>query len=245
MPSGGIFWRWQGANTMQGTHLVQGRRQRGWTQAEAAARLQVSQSYLSRLEQGARPVPPALARRAVQVLQLPATALPLAAEGYEARPVTPAALATQLAALGYPGLAYLQPRHRPANPAATLLAALNTEHLEMRLVEALPWLVWRYPEMDWHWLIQEAKRHDCQNRLGYVVSLARQLAEQAGETDKAASLAQTEAVLAPSRLAREDTLCHNHLTAAEQAWLRRYRPAEAAFWNLLTDSTTAQLNHSA
>ena len=107
---------------MQARDLSQGREKRGWTQAQAAARLRVSQSYLSRLEQGARPVPHDLARRAIKVYQLPATARPLAPANYEAVALTPAVLAAQLAALGYPGLAYRAPRRAPDNPAAVLLA---------------------------------------------------------------------------------------------------------------------------
>lgn len=230
---------------MQAIDLAQGREKRGWTQAQAAARLQVSQSYLSRLEQGRRPVPARLARRAIQVLNLPPTAQPLATDNYDVPVLTPAALAAHLAALGYPGLAYQTPHHAPDNPATVLLAALGYEHLEMRLVEALPWVVWRYPGLDWGWLINAAKLRDCQNRLGFIVGLARQGAEQAGETDKATLLAQQETKLAHSRLAREDTLCHNQLPASEQKWLRTHRPAEAAFWNLLTDLSVAQLNYAA
>jgi transcriptional regulator with XRE-family HTH domain len=230
---------------MQARDLSRGRKKRGWTQAQAAARLRVSQSYLSRLEQGARPVPEGVARRALKVYQLPATARPLAFANYEVGALTPAQLAAQLAALGYPGLAYRTPRRAPDNPAGVLLAALSHQHLEMRLVEALPWLVWRYPEMNWPWLINAAKLRDCQNRLGFVVGLARQLAEQNGETIKAALLQQTEAALAQSRLAREDTLCHAGLSTAERNWLRGQRPPEAAFWNLLTDMAAAQLSYAA
>ena len=230
---------------MQSSDLSQGREKRGWTQAQAAARLQVSQSYLSRLEQGRRPVPERLARRAVKLFQLPATAQPLVAGNYEIAALTQAMLAAQLAALGYPGLAYQTPRRAPDNPAAVLLAALSCEHLEIRLAEALPWVVWRYPEMDWRWLVNAAKLRDCQNRLGFIVGLARQLAEQAGESDKAALLAQTETTLARSRLAREDTLCRQDLSATEQTWLREHRPAEAVFWNLLTDLSAPQLAYAA
>lgn len=229
---------------MQAADLRQGRTNRGWSQAEAAARLRVSQSYLSRLEQGARPVPERLARRALGILQLPATARPLPAGHYEIPALSPAALAIQLAALGYPGLAYQKISRAPDNPAVVLLAALSHRHLEMRLVEALPWLVGRYPQMAWPWLVPAAKLHDCQNRLGFVVGLARELAEQAGATARAALLRLPEIALAHSRLAREDTLCHDDLAVAERAWLRSHRPAEAVFWNLLTDLTAAQLAYA-
>ena len=58
---------------------------------------------------------------------------------------------------------------RPNNPAALLFAALKMRDLERRLSEALPWVVWRYSDLDWEWLVREAKLHDLQNRLGFVV----------------------------------------------------------------------------
>jgi hypothetical protein len=84
------------------------------------------------------------------------------------------ALARQLAGLGYPGFAHL--RGRKANPAAVLLEALVQEDLEVRLAEALPWVVLTYPDMDWPWLIREVKLRDVQNRLGFVVAMTRDLA---------------------------------------------------------------------
>src|ERR1700675_1132159 len=62
------------------------------------------------------------------------------------------------------------------NPAEVLLGALAQDDLEPRLVEALPWLVLRYSTLDWSWVVREAKVRDLQNRLGFVVGLARQLA---------------------------------------------------------------------
>ena len=51
------------------------------------------------------------------------------------------------------------------------------------------------------------------------------------------------AVLDRSRLAKEDTLCHDSLTEAERKWLRVNRPPEAAHWNLLTDMKAENLPH--
>ena len=99
--------------------------------------------------------------------------------------------------------------------------------------------------MDWHWLIRAAKVYDLQNRLGFVVSVARRLAEANGEREKAALLAQHEAELEPSRLAREDTLCHDSLTVAERRWLRKHRSPEARRWRLLTDLSPEHLSHAA
>jgi hypothetical protein len=50
--------------------------------------------------------------------------------------------------------------------------------LEVRVVEALPWLVAEYSDLDWAWLMREAKLGDVQNRLGFLVTLGRQLAEK-------------------------------------------------------------------
>jgi hypothetical protein len=63
-----------------------------------------------------------------------------------------------------------------------------------------------------------------QNRLGYVVILARQVAEQRGDIVAADRLHQVQEVLDRARLVREDTLCQESLSDAE----RRH-------WNLLTD----------
>ena len=65
------------------------------TQKQAAARLGVSQPYLSLLEKGERKLPPELAKKAFSALRLPATALPLLGT-----PVRPRAdLGRQLAGL--------------------------------------------------------------------------------------------------------------------------------------------------
>jgi hypothetical protein len=156
----------------------------------------------------------------------------------------PQLLAEQLAGLGYPGFAYVRPR-RKSNPAQVLLAALSQPDLEARLTEALPWVVYRYPEMDWEWLLLRAKQFELQNRLGYVTHLARRLAETRQEKDKAAALAETESRLDRARLVREDTLCRESLSAAERAWLRDHRPPAARHWNLLCDLAPEHLDHAA
>jgi hypothetical protein len=77
-------------------------------------------------------------------------------------------------ALGYEPFAYL--RGRLSNPAAVLLAALCQSDLPARVVEALPWLALHFPDLNRDWLVERAKLHDVQNRLGYVVTLAAQVA---------------------------------------------------------------------
>lgn len=235
--------------------LKTARKAKGWTQAEVSRRLQVTQAYISMMERGQRPASPRVLRRTLRVLALPPTALPLPEV---AAPVVYSQqfFAEQLAALGYPGFAYLRfaylrggggGRRVRLNPAELLLSMLMGDQLESRLVEALPWLPYRYAEMDWDWLVKQAKLHDVQNRLGFVVHLARQLAERHGHLSPspsaAATLARVLSTLGAARLAKEDTLCHASLTQAERRWLRVNRPPEAQEWNLLTDMKVEHLVH--
>jgi len=117
--------------------------------------------------------------------------------------------------------------------------------LESRVTEGLPWLALKYTDMNWDWLVRNAKQHDLQNRLGFAVTLARGVAERTKATDKARQLKGQETRLERSRLAREDTFCHDSLTAAERRWLREARSPEAEHWNLLTDLRADHLSYGA
>lgn len=195
--------------------LKKARMERGWSQQEAAARLGVSQAYLSLLESGRRNATP-LAHRLMRVYDLPPTVLPI----QEVREnVTPDLLARELASLGYPGFAHLRGRARKANPAEFLLTALGQQNLEARVAEGLPWLVLRYPDMPLDWLVREARARTLQNRLGFVVTLGR----RAGRRDDLQSLEET---LADSRLEKEDSFC-KELNQAERRWLREHSSEEA------------------
>jgi transcriptional regulator with XRE-family HTH domain len=227
---------------MNGHDLREARRKKGWTQEETAEKLGVTQAYLSMLESGRRPMPYALARRAVETLDAPPTALPLRAEVFET-PVESEKLGLQLASLGYPGFAHLRAKAR-RNPAEVLLTALNTANLETRVTEGLPWLALAYADMDWDWMVQNAKLLDRQNRLGFVVTLASQLASKSSDLHGSRRLREYAAVLERSRLVKEDTLCHDSMTEAEKKWLRTNRPEEAAHWNLLTDMKAENLPHA-
>jgi transcriptional regulator with XRE-family HTH domain len=229
---------------MTGQQLREARRQKGWNQLQAAGRLGVSQTYLSLLEAGIRRVPNKLSIKAVRVYGLSAAHLPVAAALDETPVADERQLARQLAALGYPGLSHLKSRGRKRNPADLLLSALGNDNLDSRLVEALPWIVLKFPDLNWPWLTSAARLNDLQNRLGYVTSVARRLAELHGESEKAALLASEEAALEQSRLVREGTLCHDSLTDAERRWLRKNRPPEARHWRLLTDLTPEHLDHA-
>jgi transcriptional regulator with XRE-family HTH domain len=195
-----------------------------------AERLGVTQAYVSMLEQGRRTVPPELQPDVVRVYGLGPTALPVERES---RPLTNAEVVAALASLGYEPFGYVR-RRRRRNPAELLLGALRQQDLESRAAEALPWLVFTYPDLDWEWLQREAKLADVQNRLGFVVTLARQFAEQKNDATLATQLRARERELEHSRLAREDTLAHDSFTQAERRWLREHRSPEAAHWNLLT-----------
>ncbi len=203
--------------------LKKARVDRGWSQQEAAARLGVSQAYLSLLESGRRSAAP-LARKLMQVYDLPPTVLPV----QEVREnVTADLLAHELASLGYPGFAHLHGRAKKANPAEFLLTALGQRNLEARVAEGLPWLVLRYPDLPRDWLVREARARTLQNRLGFVVTLGRRV----GRRDDLKSLEQT---LADSKLEREDSFC-KELNDAERGWLREHSSEEAKQWHLLSN----------
>lgn len=230
---------------MNGTVLKNARRERGWTQQHAAAVLGVTQAYVSMLESGRRALPRRHARRLVSRLRLAPTALPLTAEAAPASAPSEV-VRDELAALGYPGFAYLR-RSGAAkhNPAQVLLTGLSAPELDRRVAEGLPWLVYAFAELDRDWLNGNAKMRDCQNRLGFTLVVAAGVARRAGDEPRAQSLEQWERELEASLLAKEGTYCHETMTAAERAWLRERRPPEARKWNLLTDLTAEQLAHAA
>jgi transcriptional regulator with XRE-family HTH domain len=221
---------------MTGAEVREARTQRGWRQAELAHRLSVSQGYVSLLEGSRRPVPRHMAPKLAKVLQLSASSLPVESE---AAPLDSDAAARALGSLGYGGFRYLG-RHRLLNPAEVAVRVLRSREVEARVVEALPWLFVRYPDLDWRWLVREAKADDLQNRLGFLVTVARQLAERKGDLETARKLATRERELENSRLQREDSF-REVMTDAERRWLRERRPADAARWNVLTNLTAEAL----
>lgn len=222
---------------MDPARLQDARRQSGFTQLEAARRLGVSQPYLSQLEGGTRPLTTALARRAASLYGLSPTALPL--------PESPGAadsdrLARDMAALGYPRFAHVRGA-RPRNPALVLFEALALPELDPRVLEALPWLIRSYPDLAWHWLLPRVKMADLQNRLGFLVALAREIAATERATDTVSKLAEIEARLEPSRLVREDPFGFASMPQPEREYRRTRRSALAAHWNVLSMLTADQL----
>ena len=232
---------------MTGTLLREARRKKRWTQRQAAVALGVTQAYLSMLEKGRRGVSGRFAGKALRVLGLPPTAVPLRDQDEGgSRSERRRDFGTELGVLGYPGFSYLRAsrRKQARNPAEVLLGALSEPDLDARVAEGLPWLVLRYVDMDWSWLTDNAKLGDLQNRLGFAVSLASELAEMRNDSETVAALQSRLPVLEKARLAREDTFCHESLTVAEKMWLRQHRSATAAHWNLLTDMRAEHLEHA-
>jgi transcriptional regulator with XRE-family HTH domain len=224
--------------------LRSARKALAWTQTQAASRLGVSQAYLAMLETGKRPLNPAFIRRAAEVYELPPGEVP-PSDVYRYRADASQDLAVDLAALGYPGFAYLRPaRWKAKNPAQVLLDALGEADLEARLVEALPWLAVQFAPFDDRWLVRQAKLRDLQNRLGFVVELARGLAERAHDEEKAQALRGLEGRLERSRLVFEDTLCKT-VREPQRRWLAERRSESARRWNLLTDWTLNALRYPA
>ncbi len=227
---------------MTAAELKNARKASSWTQVQAAARFGVTQAYLSMVERGERAVSSDLASRAAEVFEVPATALPL--PEYQTRAHDAGFFQAMLGSLGYPGFAYLRGLARQ-NPTELLMEALDSDDLDSRVTEAMAWLPLTYPHLNWDWLTANAKLRDRQNRLGFVVALARQAAERDGSSQLEQELATHVAKLEPSRLVKEDTLCRESMTRAERTWLREHRPKLAAHWNLLTDLTVEQLDHVA
>ena len=216
--------------------LREARKRLGWSQQKAAGILRVSQSYLSMLEMGERSLPDDLARKFVRAYRLPPTSLPPTQDPWTPRRLDPQELAKQLADLGYPGFAYLREKHSTKNPAEVLLDALAQDRLEARLFEALPWLLLHYWTMDTNWLVEQAKLHDLQNRLGFVATLARNATRRAPDNNsRRSALESLESSLRHSLLAREESIGSTGLSETERSWLRKHRSAEAKQWNLLTN----------
>ena len=152
---------------MTGAQVRAVRERLGLTQQQAARRWRLSQAYVSLVEHGKRPAPDRLAALLARTEPRMATGLPLEA-------AVPAAedLTRRLGALGYPEFTYLADPRDLANPAAVVLATLKMPVVPARVTEALPWLLVTFADLDWGWLMDQAKLANVQNRLGYLLGLA-------------------------------------------------------------------------
>ncbi len=194
--------------------VLQWRKRNGLTQLNAASLLGVSQPYLSLLEKGARPLTAALRDR------MKVTRGKVEGGRSDDR------FRAQLSALGYSGFAHVtksRPKPRAADFLMTVLSRLGAD---ARVVEALPWLVGTYQnQLDFRWLVRQAKLQNLQNRLGFLLQVA-------GVDTPEGLLAVSE--LERARLLQEDTLCWDSMPAATREWMRNNRTPLAEHWNVLT-----------
>jgi transcriptional regulator with XRE-family HTH domain len=219
-----------------------GRKKAGLTQVTAARSLGVSQPYLSQLEKGLRVASDPLARRAARLYELPPTVLPL--PGGNVRDVSPNDLQRRFAALGYPGFEHVR-SGAVTNPAEAVLNAVVKRDLDTRLVEAVPWVLSTYTDLDWDWLRDHAKLQNAQNRLGYLVHLAGETSHTRPARESAVEvLSKWKMELEEARLASEGTLCRDSMPEREKTWLRENRPEAAVHWNLLTSLSADQLPYA-
>lgn len=223
---------------VNGSDVRNARKARGLKQETLAAKLGVSQGYVSLLERNQRAVPRHLAARLASVLDMAPTVLPVR----DAKTWKSDQAAKALGALGYEPFGYLA-RGRQVNPAEVLVAVLRTDDVDARVVEALPWLLVRYSDLDWEWVVRSVKQDDSQNRLGFVLSLGKGLAESLSDSKAATSLGEWEQRLEKSRLQEDDTFSRHTLTKAEANWLRSHRSPEARRWNLLSTLSVESLQH--
>jgi transcriptional regulator with XRE-family HTH domain len=230
---------------MTGNTLKTARKRAGWTQARLADVLGATQAYVSLMESAKRAVPDRFTHAVARALDLPATSLPVVRPTASTAKPTNEALADELANLGYPKFAYLKRGRARRNPAQLLLAALAHDDLEARVLEALPWLLLRFDELDVELVVHEAKLGNLQNRLGFVVALARDVAENNPTFGhRLAALRELERCLEDSRLAREDSLGRTPTTDRMRSWLRDHRTKTAKHWNLLTDLRSEHLPYA-
>ena len=136
--------------------------------------------------------------------------------------------------LDYPGFRYLRSHTPKKHPNEFLLTALGQKSLDARVAEALPWVAANSAELN-SWLLENARKFNLQNRLGFVVSLARHAADRLNASSKTDELKQFEGLLDDSRLAKEDYFFRPPRTERETQWLRTNRSNDAVHWNLLSD----------
>jgi len=226
---------------MRSRDLLVARRKKGWTQTQAASRLAMTQAYLNYLEHGKRRLTTDLVRRVVSVYGLPPEIIPVS-DGFAPRETTDQRLAEMLAKLGYPGFAHLRAPALKMNPSEVLLTALAQKKLDGRVAEALPWVAIKYAQPE-RWLVENARKFNLQNKLGFVVTLARRLAEKQGTEVRLRELRKLETELNDSRLVKEAVFYRPLRTESEGEWLRTSRTEDAKHWNLLTDMKLEHLQY--
>jgi transcriptional regulator with XRE-family HTH domain len=230
---------------MRATHLRNARRAAGLTQTQLANKLGKSQGYVSLLERGQRNPSASVATRLAVVLNLPPTARPLRVTKRGLARFDANRTARSLATLGYPGFAYLGSSDPPRNPAEVLLRTLAAQRMNVRVFEAMPWLLLHFADFDRKETLELAHLNSLQNRFGFVVSLARDVARHKPRlSHRLPELDRLFSSLEPLRLAREDDLGQAFRSERLRDWVRRNRTKAAVYWNLLTDLGTEHLAYA-
>jgi hypothetical protein len=184
-----------------------------------------------------------LIQKAARLYRLRPTALAVR-PAPDFRKIRPDDLQRELASLGYPGFEHVRARS-PRNPAEVIFRVIGQHDVDTRLVEALPWVLATYPDLDWPWLRDRIKLGNLQNRLGYMIHLAEGIASALPDRRQAVPvLAEWRREMDQARRVSEDTLCRDSIPSAERAWVRTHRPAAAAYWRLLTTLTAEQLPYA-
>lgn len=160
----------------------------------------MSQAYVSQVEAGARPISRKLAARLARLPDLPPGIVP---PGHADLDAADADFAADLTALGYPGFAdraaapmldfeagdtntksaretrrasTLAPTPLPRNPAAVIVAILSRRQVAPSVMAAIPWVLVTHADLDAPWLVDQARRRNLQNRLGFLTDLALDVA---------------------------------------------------------------------
>jgi hypothetical protein len=202
----------------------------------------MTQAYLNYLEHGKRRLTPELVRRATSVYGLSPRTLPLT-DTFAPVETSDQHLAEALSTLGYPGFSYLRSHAARKHPNEFLLTALAQKSLDGRVAEALPWVVVNSAELN-SWLVENARKFNLQNRLGFVASLARRIADKMNVLRKTTELNHFQLLLDDSRLMKEDYFYRPPRTESERQWLKANRTDDATHWNLLTDMKPEHLQYA-
>ena len=249
------------------------------SQGDLARALGVTQAYVSQLESGARPVSRRLAERLGALPDLPPIVVPaaftplddaeadLAADlgvlGYGAFAASAAAPCVATPSVAVLSAAAPSTASGPAvaattrraasrcakNPAAVIISVLARQQVAPSVMAGVPWLLLSHTGIDTAWLVDQARRRNLQNRLGFLTDLAIELAraQEASTSSRPRvddehleTLVALRADLETSRLANEGTLARV-LTPAERQFFEEHRSAAARHWHLVTGLTTAQL----
>jgi transcriptional regulator with XRE-family HTH domain len=199
----------------------------GLTQVEAAEALGISQTYLSMIEKGARPLTAKLQQRLKNLSRESA---------WNRQTVKDRELQLELADLGYPLFAHLKQSPHHVDPAMFLVRALRQPDLDARVTAGLPWVSAHYQAcVDWDWMVRQAKLDNLQNRLGFLLDLSVAVATITPRTERALNLmTKARSDLDKARLLIESTFCWDSMPDATRVWIRANRTPEAKHWNVVT-----------